>query len=369
VPRLLTCLAGLSVAVVLISSAQAVPGAPAQASGLDISKVASVDTVEVGGRLTYTVTVKNLGPGPSDVLGLDALPPEVGFISATPSQGGACGLNERGLVQCPLGRIEAGQQATFTIVVHVRDLPASGEITNRCTAFGSRGSADQDHCTLTTELTPVVLLLADLLAIDRRLDALIRQVQRFGRRRLLPGSRIRIRILNDDIRTAVARRALADGSRFGQVFPSLLAANLHFEVADAHDDDRDAARHLDSAAASLRGAAKNPMSVAAGTAADLNRLADQAADLARRLRSDDGPRRQVRDQAIFQFQQRKLGIMEKYPNVLGLPFVDVYEALSRIHRQSKIAAGSRTSQGQLEALQRMRAAKVALENNMRAAGR
>jgi uncharacterized repeat protein (TIGR01451 family) len=147
----------------LVSGAQAERAAPSQAA-LEISKKPSADPATVGSRLTYTVTVRNAGGVPVSVVGLDSLPKEVTFVSAAASQGGACGLNASGLVQCPLGTIAPGLTATFTIVVIVRERPASGTITNRCTAFGTPRS--EAHCEVQTRVVVAAPKKCDCTGLD-----------------------------------------------------------------------------------------------------------------------------------------------------------------------------------------------------------
>lgn len=83
---------------------------------VEISKTANTDAATVGQPLTYTLTVKNNSrvTAPS-VKVQDTLPPDVAFVSATPSQG-TC-LYAAGAVTCELGDIPGGGVATIVIVV------------------------------------------------------------------------------------------------------------------------------------------------------------------------------------------------------------------------------------------------------------
>jgi uncharacterized repeat protein (TIGR01451 family) len=165
-------LRGLLVGIVamfgLVSGAQAERAAPS-VPALEIEKKPSADPATVGKRLTYTVTVTNTGGVPLSVLGLDSLPREVTYVSATPSQGGPCRLNASGLVECPLGTIAPGLTATFTIVVIVRERPASGTITNRCSAFGTPPPGlprAEAHCEVQTRVVEAASKKCDCTGLD-----------------------------------------------------------------------------------------------------------------------------------------------------------------------------------------------------------
>jgi uncharacterized repeat protein (TIGR01451 family) len=81
---------------------------------LEVSITDAPDPVSQGSTLTYVVTVRNLGPNPSDGVALtDTLPAGVEFVSAIPSQGIATGNNSQ--VTAELGTILPGAQATLTI--------------------------------------------------------------------------------------------------------------------------------------------------------------------------------------------------------------------------------------------------------------
>src|SRR5262249_58717008 len=83
---------------------------------LQVTKVADTATAPEGGAITYTVKVTNQGPNDaSNVTLTDTLPPGVGFVRATPSQGegGLVG----GQVIANLGTLANGASATLTIVV------------------------------------------------------------------------------------------------------------------------------------------------------------------------------------------------------------------------------------------------------------
>jgi uncharacterized repeat protein (TIGR01451 family) len=121
-----------------------------------VSQTTQPATVPVGSLLRYNIAVTNRGPAASSALVRDVLPPNVSFVSATPSQG-ACN-NIAGIVTCDLGSLLNGGAAMITLDV----IPAlSGSITNSVTV----SSADPDPvltnntATFITTVQPVANLV------------------------------------------------------------------------------------------------------------------------------------------------------------------------------------------------------------------
>ena len=99
-----------------------VPGPPAPPADADVSIVKTADKANpAGGDLvTYTLKVKNNGPGTAkDVVVTDAIPPGVTFDSAT-----APGTHAAGIVTFDLGDVPSGTTHTLTIRVTANPLPA-----------------------------------------------------------------------------------------------------------------------------------------------------------------------------------------------------------------------------------------------------
>ena len=86
---------------------------------LSITKIDSPDPVRRGRRLTYTITVANLGPtDASDVVLQDTLPRGMRFLSAIGSQG-SCSRATRSIT-CHLGSIANADSGTVTVKVRPR---------------------------------------------------------------------------------------------------------------------------------------------------------------------------------------------------------------------------------------------------------
>ena len=119
---------------------------------LSVTKADSPDPVNAGDNLTYIIHVANHGPQPTDVTLTDTLPPQVTFVSATPSQG-SC--NEAGgTVTCNLVTMASGGSATVTIVVNVPlTTPAGTVLRNTAQVNGTRPDSDLSDNTSTAETT------------------------------------------------------------------------------------------------------------------------------------------------------------------------------------------------------------------------
>jgi uncharacterized repeat protein (TIGR01451 family) len=115
---------------------------------LEVSLSDDPDPVQVGGLLTYTLTVSNHGPSDAtSVVLTDTLPAGVSFVSADP----ACS-EDSGLVTCALGDLVSGASQTLHIVVSA---PATaGELFNSAEVAGAE--ADPDLANNTASATTTV---------------------------------------------------------------------------------------------------------------------------------------------------------------------------------------------------------------------
>ena len=90
------------------------------AADLAVAQTDSPDPVTARGQVTYSVTVRNDGPGAATGVTLTDVLPDAVFVSATPSQGTCVreGKGRRdGTLTCQLGTLASGATATVTIVV------------------------------------------------------------------------------------------------------------------------------------------------------------------------------------------------------------------------------------------------------------
>ena len=107
--------------------------APAATIDLSIVKVDRPDPVFVGGRLTYTLTVRNLGPDTAtNVRVADSLPATTDFIAVSTNQGTCTGGQ---IVRCNLGTMANGARATITIIVRPTE---PGALINTATVVGEQ---------------------------------------------------------------------------------------------------------------------------------------------------------------------------------------------------------------------------------------
>jgi uncharacterized repeat protein (TIGR01451 family) len=150
-------LGALSVAALLVASFANVGSAAQPASSnLQVTKSDSPDPVRVGGQLTYTIGVENLGPTPATgVTVTDDLPNGVDLVSAS-SSSGSCGVQGR-KVTCPIGALApigvnyGGSPASATIVVVPR---RAGTIRNTATVKSDQRDPTKanDKATATTRV-------------------------------------------------------------------------------------------------------------------------------------------------------------------------------------------------------------------------
>jgi uncharacterized repeat protein (TIGR01451 family) len=121
---------------------------------LQLTKTDNPDPVTVGGLLTYTIEVRNLGVGAtadaSDVVVTDQLDPQVDFVSVTASDG-ACERKGK-TITCQLGQINAGSSETVTIQVRPKK---EGTIANVATVTSPEDTTPLNNAdTETTTVGP-----------------------------------------------------------------------------------------------------------------------------------------------------------------------------------------------------------------------
>jgi uncharacterized repeat protein (TIGR01451 family) len=122
-----------------------VPGRPSTtpvgqgaSADLSVAKEVSSPTAELGGSVTFTVTVSNAGPDTATEVKLfDALPGHAVVSDATTTHG-SCATSPSGL-QCDLLTLTPGEAAVVTYRATIR-LP--GALANGATVFGVEGDPD-----------------------------------------------------------------------------------------------------------------------------------------------------------------------------------------------------------------------------------
>jgi uncharacterized repeat protein (TIGR01451 family) len=147
-------------ALALLTGLAGTANAQGQAD-LAVDKTASAESVTVGKRLVYLITVQNLGPDTAtDVNLVDGLPvtcsefgcrPVVRLLKVDPSQG-SCGTEAEGNIPCTLGDIASGETVTVKIVVRTTQ---AGTITN--SAFATTLEFDPDPSNDRDSVTTVVV--------------------------------------------------------------------------------------------------------------------------------------------------------------------------------------------------------------------
>ncbi|RME40879.1 MAG: DUF11 domain-containing protein [Caldilineae bacterium] len=122
------------------ASAVASAAVAVQVPHLQLSKLDAPDPVSAGGRLTYTLIVRNSSAvDASGVVLSDTLDANVGVISATPGAG-TVNLGGTKTVTWNVGALVAGQTATRTLVVTAGNVPSETILSNLARAAAAEGS-------------------------------------------------------------------------------------------------------------------------------------------------------------------------------------------------------------------------------------
>jgi uncharacterized repeat protein (TIGR01451 family) len=126
-------------------------------SDLRVTTSSSVDVINFGGTLTYTVTVTNLGPFPASAVTLvDPLPAPAIFLSMN-AGGASCTtppLAQGGTITCNLGSLPSGASTTISFTVRVSKLPMPSSATN--TAVVSSPNFDPNPANNSASVTTLV---------------------------------------------------------------------------------------------------------------------------------------------------------------------------------------------------------------------
>jgi uncharacterized repeat protein (TIGR01451 family) len=137
------------------------PAQPAPGNAdLALTASDSPDPVSADQVLTYSLSVRNEGPGAAlGVAVTDTLPAGVAFESAASSQGD-CALSA-GKVTCTLGTLDLGSEATVHIMVRPQ---AAGLLTNEASVISDLADPNLANNTVTVETTATAL---SVLTIDQ----------------------------------------------------------------------------------------------------------------------------------------------------------------------------------------------------------
>jgi RHS repeat-associated protein/uncharacterized repeat protein (TIGR01451 family) len=118
---------------------------------LALGKVGAPNPVNVGGLLTYTMAVTNLGTvTATNVVLVDMLPENLQLVSASVSQGSVSTSDNA--IDCALGNLSTGQVAQVTLVVRPT---TSGTVSNSATVVsdGTEANWANNHATAFTTVT------------------------------------------------------------------------------------------------------------------------------------------------------------------------------------------------------------------------
>ena len=133
--------------VSVVSTQTVIVATPAHQADLAVSQSDSPDPVQVGGSVTYTLTVQNSGPNQATGVTLvDTLPSGASFSGASPSQG-TCSPSS-GTVSCDLGVLAANGSASVSVTVQTTTV---GSISNSATVSGNQTDPNATNNSWTEE--------------------------------------------------------------------------------------------------------------------------------------------------------------------------------------------------------------------------
>ena len=109
---------------------------------LGVGAVASPNPVQVGGNVTYTLTLSNAGPTAASSITLtDTLPVGTSYVSCAATGGGVCGGSARNRT-VSFGSLAAGASATVTMVAKVSSTVAEGTVIRNTARVRASSPAD-----------------------------------------------------------------------------------------------------------------------------------------------------------------------------------------------------------------------------------
>ncbi len=134
-------------------------GTAAPSADLTVSKTVTPTRPVPGQRVTYLLSVRNLGPSTATEVSVsDQVAPELTDVTAQPSVG-TCSVSAEGRVLCGLGGLPPGASATVTVSGSL-DLAYTGTLTNAATAASP--TPDPDDFNNRASVSAVVAPSADV---------------------------------------------------------------------------------------------------------------------------------------------------------------------------------------------------------------
>jgi uncharacterized repeat protein (TIGR01451 family) len=132
-----------ALAVILLGGSISGAAPPTGSADVSVTKSDNPDPVQAGGKVTYTISVKNAGPdAATDVVVTDRLPKGATFIKAS-SSAGTC-TEAMGTVTCNLGTIGAAEGSnTATVKICLHAPATAGTISD--TATVATTAKDTNH--------------------------------------------------------------------------------------------------------------------------------------------------------------------------------------------------------------------------------
>ena len=143
---------------------------------LSVLKSANPDIATPGSNLTYQILVSNSGPSIAEIVDLYdflPLPAQMGNYQISTSHG-TCEFDDVNVaIDCHLGPLTAGEQATVTVIGTVSN-DATGTITNRARVTCYENEIDYDECgNNTSTVNTNIVAEADLSIIKSRSASIV----------------------------------------------------------------------------------------------------------------------------------------------------------------------------------------------------
>ena len=128
-----------------------------QLTGVAGTSASPTTTIGVGNSVTFTFTVKNVGPDPTaGVVFTNSLPGTGVTFNSISSSPGSCASPVTGTVQCSIGTMQPGASATVTVVL-TPTMPFAGGFSDSATVTAAAGSVDPNLGNNSAQAGPVTV--------------------------------------------------------------------------------------------------------------------------------------------------------------------------------------------------------------------